>query len=187
MPYYECVFIARQDISAPQVDALADHFTKVIEEGGGSVTKREYWGLRSLSYRIRKNRKGHYILLNVDAPSAAIEEVGRQMGINEDIIRHLTIRVEALNAGPSQIMLSRSSRGDERGERGDRGDRPRRDDRDRGDRDRGDRDRGDRDRGERGDRDGDRGRRRSFADEEFRAGPSEGDTAASARDEEGDR
>lgn len=181
MPYYECVFIARQDISAPQVDTLADHFTKVIEEGGGSVPKREYWGLRSLSYRIRKNRKGHYVLLNVDAPAAAIEEVGRQMGINEDIIRHLTIRVEELNPGPSQIMLSRSSRGDERGERGDR---PRRDDRDRGDRDRGDRDRGDRDRG---DRDGDRGRRRSFADEDSRSSPSEGEAAASGRDEEGDR
>lgn len=189
MSYYECVFIARQDISASQVDSLADHFTKVIEETGGSVAKREYWGLRSLSYRIKKNRKGHYILLNIDAPPAAIEEVGRQMGINEDIIRHLTIRVDALNPGPSQIMLSRSSRGDERGERGDR---PRRDDRDRGDRDRGDRDRGDRDRGDRDrgrdDRDGgERGRRRSFSDEEPRGEQGDTPTAAATEDSEGDR
>lgn len=172
MPYYECVFIARQDISAPQVEALADHFTKVIEENGGSVAKREYWGLRSLSYRIRKNRKGHYILLNVDAPATAIDEIGRQMGINEDIIRHLTIRVEELNPGPSQIMLSRTSRGDERG------DRPRRDDRDRGDRDR--------DRG-RDDRDGDRGRRRSYGDGDAREDQGNVQAASAGREEEGDR
>ncbi len=171
MPYYECVFVARQDISAPQAEALADHFTKVIEEQGGSVAKREYWGLRSLSYRIRKNRKGHYILLNVDAPPAAIEEIGRQMGINEDVIRHLTIRVEELKPGPSQVMLSRSSRGDERGERGDR---PRRDDRDR-----------DRDRG-RDDRDGERGRRRSFGDDDNRGDSGDAQPTGGRRDEEGD-
>lgn len=175
MPYYECVFIARQDVSAPQVDALTDHFSKVIEENGGSVAKREYWGLRSLSYRIRKNRKGHYVLLDVDAPSAAIEEVGRQMGINEDIIRHMTVRVEELKPGPSQIMLSRASRSDERGERGDRGDR--------GDRPRRD-DRGDRDRG---DRDGDRRPRRSFADESPRGGSEDAPVASVERADEGDR
>jgi small subunit ribosomal protein S6 len=160
------VFIARQDISAPQVDLLADLFTKTVEEQGGSVAKREYWGLRSLSYRIRKNRKGHYVLLNLDAPAAAIEEVGRQMRINEDIVRHLTIRVEALNPGPSQIMLSRSSR-DDRGERGERGDRPRRDDRERGER------------GDRGDRP-----RRSLGDEDAR---SDADESRSGRESEGDR
>jgi small subunit ribosomal protein S6 len=160
LPYYECVFIARQDISAPQVDTLADHFTKVVEDLGGSIGKREYWGLRTLSYRIRKNRKGHYVLFNIDAPPAAIEEIGRQMRINEDIIRHLTVRVDALNPGPSQVMLSRSSRGDER----DR-DRPRRDDRgDRGERtrdrdDRGARERDDRSRGDRARAPGDEGGR----------------------------
>ena len=79
MPYYECVFITRQDIAAPQVEALTDHFAKVIEENGGTVPKREYWGLRSLAYRIRKNRKGHYMLLNIDAPPAAVLEMERQM------------------------------------------------------------------------------------------------------------
>lgn len=125
LAYYECVFIARQDVSAPQVEALADHFTKVIEEHGGTVAQREYWGLRTLAYRIRKNRKGHYVLLNVDAPAAAMQEVDRQMRINEDVVRHLTVRVEALKAGPSAMMQSRAAR-DER---------PRRDDRPRRDRD----------------------------------------------------
>ena len=172
MPYYECVFIARQDISAPQVDALADHFTKVVEDLGGTIGKREYWGLRTLSYRIRKNRKGHYVLFNIDAPPAAIEEIGRQMGINEDVIRHLTVRVDALNAGPSQIMLSRSSRGDER----DR-DRPRRDDRgERGERSGRERDDRDRGRGERG---------RGFGDED---GRGDGDKVMSpGHESEGER
>ena len=124
MPYYECIFIARQDISGAQADALADHFTKVIADNGGNVTKREYWGLRNLAYRIRKNRKGHYVLLNIDAPAATVQEAERQMRINEDIIRHLTVRVEQLQEGPSVMMQSRSSR-DDRGERGDRGDRDR--------------------------------------------------------------
>lgn len=146
MSYYECVFIARQDISAPQVDALADHFTKVVQDGGGSVTKREYWGLRSLAFRIRKNRKGHYVLLNIDAPAAAVHEMERQMGINEDIVRHLTVRVEELQEGPSAMMQSRASR-DDRPRREDRfGDRPPREDRHREDRF------GDRPRGERGER-----------------------------------
>ena len=129
MPFYECVFIARQDISGTQAEALADHFTKVITDNGGTVAKREYWGLRNLAYRIRKNRKGHYLLLNIDAPAAAVQEAERQMRINEDVIRQLTVRVEQLQEGPSAMMQSRSSR-DERGDRGDR---------DRGDRDRGDR------------------------------------------------
>ena len=119
MPYYETIFIARQDISTPQAEALADQFTKVIEELGGTVPKRENWGLRSLAFRIRKNRKGHYMFLNIDAPAAAMHEVERQMGINEDIIRFLTIRAEQLLSGPSAMMQARTARGDERGGRGD--------------------------------------------------------------------
>jgi small subunit ribosomal protein S6 len=127
MSLYETVFIARQDISGAQVDALADAFTTVITENGGQVSKREYWGLRNLSFRIKKNRKGHYVLFNIDAPSAAVSEMERTMRINEDVLRYLTIRQEALEEGPSPIMQSRGSR-DERGERGERGGR---DDRDR--------------------------------------------------------
>ena len=131
MPYYECVFITRQDISAPQVEALADHFTKVVQDGGGTIAKREYWGLRSLSYRIRKNRKGHYMLLNIDSAAAVIHEMERQMGLNEDVIRHLTVRVDELQEGPSAMMQSRASR-DDRPRREDRfGDRPPRDREDR--------------------------------------------------------
>jgi small subunit ribosomal protein S6 len=143
MSYYENVFIARQDISAAQVEALADTFTALVVEQGGQVTKREYWGLRNLAYRIKKNRKGHYVMFNLDAPAAAVNELERNMRINEDVLRYLSVRVEALEEGPSAVMLSRG-RGDERGERGER---------DRGDRDRGDRPRrsyggsfGDRDR-----------------------------------------
>lgn len=122
MPFYENVFIARQDLSQAQVDALADQFTAIIKEKGGDVKKRESWGLRNLAFRIRKNRKGHYILMNVDAPPAAIQEVERQMGLNEDVIRFLTIKVEELEEGPSAILQKR----DDRGERGDRfGDRDR--------------------------------------------------------------
>jgi small subunit ribosomal protein S6 len=88
------VFIARQDIAAPQVDSLVDAFTKVIADQGGKVTKKEYWGLRSLSFKIKKNRKGHYVLLNLDAPPAAVHELERQMRINEDVLRYLTVRVE---------------------------------------------------------------------------------------------
>jgi small subunit ribosomal protein S6 len=125
---YECVFIARQDISVPQAEALADQFTTVITDNGGTVVQREYWGLRTLAYRIRKNRKGHYMLLNVDAPAAAMHEVDRQMRINEDVVRHLTVRVDAIKPGPSAMMQSRASRED-RPRREGRDDRPRRDDR----------------------------------------------------------
>ena len=122
MPLYENVFIARQDISGTQVDALADTFTQLIGEQGGEVKKREYWGLRNLSYRMKKNRKGHYVLLNIDAPAAAISELERTMRINEDVLRYLTLRVETLEEGPSPVMQNRGSRED----------RPRRDrDRDR--------------------------------------------------------
>ncbi len=157
MPLYECVFIARQDIPAAQVDGLAGQFSAVITENGGKVLKTEYWGLKTLAYRIKKNRKGHYVLFNLDAPPAAVKELERRMGIHDDVLRQLTVRVDALEEGPSAMMQSRAGRDDRRRDRGDRdrGDRDRGDrgDRDRGDR--GDRDRGDRDRGERG-RDRDR-------------------------------
>jgi small subunit ribosomal protein S6 len=133
MPFYESVFIARQDISPAQAEALADTFTGILKERGGDVTKREYWGLRSISYRIKKNRKGHYIFLNVDAPPAAVQEMERNMRLNEDVLRFMTVRVDELEAGPSMMMQRR----EERGDRGDRG--PRRRDYEGGD-DRGPRD-----------------------------------------------
>ena len=138
MPLYELVFLARQDLAQAQVDALAEAATKIIEEGQGKVVKTETWGLRSLAYRIAKNRKAHYVMLEIDSPSAAVAEVERQASLNEDVIRYMTIRVDAHEAGPSAMM--RRSERDRRGreERGDRGDRP-----DRGDR--GDRPRRDRD------------------------------------------
>jgi small subunit ribosomal protein S6 len=128
VPLYENVFISRQDISGAQVDALADTFTQLIADQGGEIKKREYWGLRNLTYRMNKNRKGHYVLFNIDAPPAAIVELERTMRINEDVLRYLTIRVDALEEGPSAVMQNRGSRED----------RPRRSDRDRyeGDRDR---------------------------------------------------
>jgi small subunit ribosomal protein S6 len=135
MPLYEHVFLARQDLSAQQVEELTTQYTAVITQAGGKVTKNEYWGLKSLSYRINKNRKAHMTLLNVDAPSAALNEMERQERLSEDVLRYLTIRVEELEEGPS-AMLRKSDR-DDRGERGDRGGRF-------GDRDRGDRDRGER-------------------------------------------
>ncbi len=123
MPYYESVFIARQDISATQVEGLVESFGKVITDNGGTVAKTESWGLRSLAYRIKKNRKGHYVLLNLDAPAPAVHEMERQLRLNEDILRYLTIRVDELEEGASVVMRNK-----------DRDDRPRRDfgDNDRG-------------------------------------------------------
>jgi small subunit ribosomal protein S6 len=149
MPLYEHVFLARQDISAQQVESLLQGFRSVLEERGGSVGKSEYWGLKSLTYRIKKNRKAHFALMNIDAPHEAVSELERQMRLSTDIIRFLTVRVDEHDAGPSP-MMRRADR-DERDGRGDRGDR-----------DRGDRDRGDR-RGGRRDRD------RDFAPREVRA------------------
>ncbi|MEX2642243.1 MAG: 30S ribosomal protein S6, partial [Acetobacterales bacterium] len=97
MPFYENVFIARQDITAQHAEALAEQFSAVIVEKGGKVEKQEQWGLRNLSYRIKKNRKGYYVRLNIDGPAEAIQEMERQMRLNEDIIRHMTVRVEALD------------------------------------------------------------------------------------------
>lgn len=125
MPFYESVFIARQDISSSQVDALTDQFTTLITEQGGSVTKKEYWGLKNLAFRIRKNRKAHYVLFNLDAPPAAVAEFERNMKINEDIIRFMTVRVDELEEGPSAAMQNRGNR-EERGGRRSFGDRPER-------------------------------------------------------------
>jgi small subunit ribosomal protein S6 len=122
MPLYEHVFLARQDLAQAQVDALAENATKIIEDNGGKIAKTETWGLRSLSYRIAKNRKAHYVMLDIDAPAGAIAELERQSNINEDVIRFLTIRVDAHEKGPS-AMMRRSDRDRERGPRGDRGDR----------------------------------------------------------------
>ena len=122
MPYYESVFIARQDISASQVESLTETFAGIISDGGGRVTKKEYWGTRNLAYRIRKNRKGHYTMFNIDAPSAAIQEKERNMRINEDVLRYMTIRVDELDDGPSIMMTrGRSSRDEREGRRDTRG------------------------------------------------------------------
>jgi small subunit ribosomal protein S6 len=117
MPYYESVFIARQDISSAQVDTLAESFTNLIQEGGGQVTKKENWGLRNLTYRIKKNRKGHYVLLNIDGPAGAVLEMERNMRLNEDVIRYLTVRVDELEAEESIVLRSRGVRDSGRGGR----------------------------------------------------------------------
>ncbi len=154
MPFYENIFIARQDVTAAQVEGLVEHFSGIVTAQGGNVTKKEFWGLKSLSFRIKKNRKGHYVLLNIDGPAAAVQEMERNMRIHEDVLRHLTVRVEALEEGPSAMLQSRGRDregrereggfgrrersfgdrdrgfgGDRGGERGERGDRPERDDR----------------------------------------------------------
>ncbi|HEX5932226.1 MAG TPA: 30S ribosomal protein S6 [Methyloceanibacter sp.] len=134
MPLYEHVFLARQDISAQQVDSLLQGFRSILEERGGSVGKTEYWGLKSLTYRIKKYRKAHYVLMNIDAPHEAVVEIERQMRLSTDIIRFLTVRVDEHDPAPSPMMR-----------RADRDEREGRD-RDRGDRDRGDRRGGRRDR-----------------------------------------
>jgi|SRR5215831_9143120 len=126
MPLYEHVYLARQDLSAQQVEELTAKLSGVITEAGGKIAKTEYWGMKSLTYRIRKNRKAHMTLLNVDAPPAALAEIERQERLSEDVLRYLTIRVEEHEEGPS-AMMRKSDRDDrERGDRGDRGDRPRR-------------------------------------------------------------
>ena len=147
MPLYEHVFLSRQDVSAQQVEELTAQLTGVLEQLGGKVTKLEQWGVKSLSYRVRKNRKAHFTFMNVDAPSAALSEIERQERLNEDVLRYLTIRVDEHEEGPS-AMMRKSDRDRDRDDRGGGGFR----DRDRGDRgDRGgggfrDRDRGPRDR-----------------------------------------
>jgi small subunit ribosomal protein S6 len=147
MPLYEHVFLARQDASTQQVEELTTQMTGIVEQAGGKVTKTENWGVRSLTYRMNKNRKAHFVLLNIEAPSAAIAEIERQERISEDVIRYLSVRVEEHEEGPSAMMRKADRdrerddrgggfgggfRGDRdgggfRGDRGDRGDRgPRR-------------------------------------------------------------
>ncbi len=123
MPLYECVFIARNDVTQQQVETIADNVTTTLGEMGGHVQKREYWGLRGLAYKVKKNRKGHYMLLGVDAPPAAMQEVVRQLGLNEDVLREMTIRVEAIDPEtPSAILAKRADDRDR--ERGFRGPKP---------------------------------------------------------------
>ena len=158
MPLYEHVFLARQDASPQQVEELTTQFTGIIEQQGGKVEKTESWGLRSLTYRMNKNRKAHFVLLNVNAPSAAIAEVERQERISEDVIRFLTVRVDALETGPS-AMMRKSDRDDRRGDR---------------DGGFGDRDRGGFRGGDRGDR-GDRGPRRERPRDDAPAAQADGE------------
>lgn len=130
MALYEHVFLSRQDISNQQVEQLVDTYRGVLEANGGSVGKVENWGLKTLTYRIKKNRKAYYTLMNIDAPSAAVQEMERQMRFNEDILRYITIRVEEHEDAQSVMMQKRDDRPRRGGrdDRGDRGDRPRRDD-----------------------------------------------------------
>ena len=138
MALYECVLIARQDISSSQVEGLVDQFSEIVESNGGKVAKKEMWGLRTLAYRINKNRKGHYALLNLDAPPSAVAEMERNLRLNEDVIRYLTLRVDQHEEGPSIVLQARERRDDRGGRdggrvgrggpRGDRGPRPERSD-----------------------------------------------------------
>ena len=122
MPLYESTLIARPDISGQQVEGLSEQFQEIVRDKGGEVAKTEYWGLRSLTYRIKRNRKGHYLHMQIDAPADAIVEMERNMSINEDVMRYLTIRVDALDPEPSAIMQSKGSRdGRGRGEYRSRG------------------------------------------------------------------
>ena len=114
MRLYESVFIARQDITSAQVEAMADDFAEIITSAGGSIKKREYWGLRSLAYRIKKNRKGHYVMFNMETGPEALREYERVMGLNEDILRFLNLNITEIEDGPSimlQAKTERSSRG----------------------------------------------------------------------------
>ncbi len=118
MRLYESVFIARQDITSGQVETMADEFAQIITSAGGTIKKREYWGLRSLAYRIKKNRKGHYVMFNLETGAEALAEYERVMGLNEDVLRFLNIRIEEVQEGPSIILQAKSER-QSRGSRGD--------------------------------------------------------------------
>ncbi|NRA31487.1 MAG: 30S ribosomal protein S6 [Parvularculaceae bacterium] len=129
MALYEHIYIARQDVSPAQVDLLTEELQGILKENGGTVEKAEYWGLRNLQYKIKKNRKGHYSLMHINAPHEAVAEMERQMRLKEDILRFMTIRVEELDPEPSPVMSRRDrddrrdDRGGDRRDRGDRGDR----------------------------------------------------------------
>lgn len=122
MPYYETVFIARQDVSAKQVEDYTKAFTKIVNDNGGKVKKTESWGLRNLAYKIKKNKKGHYVLIHSDAPVAAIAEMERNIKLNEDILRHMTVRIDEFPEGPSPILKHAEEGDDDRGDRGFGGD-----------------------------------------------------------------
>jgi small subunit ribosomal protein S6 len=126
MPLYEHVFISRQDLSSAQAESLVEHFTAVIADNGGKIVESEYWGVKTMAYKINKNRKGHYALLKSDAPAAAVQEMERLMRLHDDVMRVLTIKVDAHTDGPSVQMQKRDDRerGDREGGFGDRGDRP---------------------------------------------------------------
>ena len=128
MPLYESTFIARPDISSQQVDGLAEQFREILTEAGGEIAKTEYWGLRSLAYRIKKNRKGHYYFMNIDAPPEAIDAMEHTMRINEDVIRYLTVRVDEHDPNPAPLTQSRGRGRDGRGGRGGRWEGRRRED-----------------------------------------------------------
>jgi len=115
MPLYEHVFLARQDVSQQQVDALTNEYKQVITDAGGSIGRLEYWGLKSLAYKIKKNRKAHYTSLNIDAPHAAVAEMERRMGLSTDVLRFLTIRVDAHETEPSVQMKKGGDRDERRG------------------------------------------------------------------------
>lgn len=154
MPLYEHVMIARQDLSNAQAEGLMSEFTEILAEQGGRVVEQEYWGLRSLAYKINRNRKGHYAFFRLDASADAVAELERRQRLHEEVVRVMTIKVDKHQEGPSAVMSSKGGRDDRRGGRG----------RDRGER--GDRDRGDRDRGERGERREERSERRDDRDDE---------------------
>jgi small subunit ribosomal protein S6 len=163
MPLYEHVFLARQDISAQQVEGLVQDFRTIIEGRGGTIGKTEYWGLKGLTFRIKKNRKAHFSLMNIDAPPDAVAELERQLRLSTDVIRFLTVRVDEHEQGPSP-MMRRADR-DEREGRGDRGDRF--------------------DRGDRGERRGprrDRDRDRDFGARDVPAAAAEENDLAAAAD-----
>ena len=144
MPLYEHVFIARQDLSNTQAEGLIEHFSTVLSDNGGAVVEKEYWGVKTMAYKINKNRKGHYAFLRSNATAAAVQEMERLMRLHDDVMRVLTIRVDAHGEGPSVQMQKRDDRDGDRGDRGDRGPRP-------------ERSGFGGDRGDRGDRGGDRG------------------------------
>lgn len=121
MPLYEHVLIARQDLSSAQAEGLIEHFSTVLADNGGKVVDHEYWGVKTMAYRINKNRKGHYAFLRSDAPSAAVQEMERLARLHDDVMRVMTVKVDKHEEGPSVQMQKRDERDGERGDRGDRG------------------------------------------------------------------
>ncbi|MFZ5750264.1 MAG: 30S ribosomal protein S6 [Pseudomonadota bacterium] len=121
MPLYEHVLIARQDLSNAQAEGLIEHFSTVLADNGGKVVDHEYWGVKTMAYRINKNRKGHYAFLRSDAPSAAVQEMERLARLHDDVMRVMTVKVDKHEEGPSVQMQKRDERDGERGDRGDRG------------------------------------------------------------------